>query len=318
MDSDWENTTCTVCKTRDAERVLDVPHPDAPNGLSSIVQCTRCGLRRLDPRPGPRVISRYYRDNYGAYTGRRRGPLKQEVWDLVRDICAAAPGRGRRLQLLRPLARRIAGWTFDINVPLDGDTPPHVLDVGCGYGDLLVYLQSRGCLVQGVDIDRRAAAQGRQHGVPIHVGRVQDLQLPVNSIDVAILCHSLEHLPDPAETVAALSRVVKPGGHVHIALPNGRAVGPEQEAEGWGALFLPIHFWFFDASTLTELLRKHGFGILSVRYATIWKNHWKLWRSRLSTFGCAAVARQALRFCRQHALDREGGDILRVAAVKVA
>ncbi|MBI4514598.1 MAG: class I SAM-dependent methyltransferase [Deltaproteobacteria bacterium] len=316
-DSGWEHTACAVCETQSAEAVLVLPHSDAPRGWTAIVRCTRCGLQRLDPRPGAAMINRYYEDDYGAYAGRRRGRVKQALWELLRDVSSTAPGWGEHLRPLRPLARRLAAAVFDINVPLEGAQPLRVLDVGCGYGDVLRYLQSRGCLVQGVDFDPRAAAHGLQHGTPIHIGRMQDLGLPPDSVDVAILCHSLEHLPEPAQTVAALSRVVKPGGRVHIAVPNGRAVGLQQEGEGWGALFLPIHFWFFDAAALTALLGKHGFRVASVGYATLWRNHWQLWRSRVRGSGRAAVALQAWRFCLRSLCDREGGDVVRVTAVKL-
>lgn len=53
----WENTTCPMCGTLDAKSVLTLSHRNAPNGVSNVVQCTRCGLCRLNPRPAvPQMI----------------------------------------------------------------------------------------------------------------------------------------------------------------------------------------------------------------------------------------------------------------------
>ena len=160
MTADGSPAPCLLRGPSPGETVLQVPHPDAPGGLSRIIRCASCGLRRLDPRPNPATLGRYHGAAYNAFMGRTRGPCKQAIWDFLRDTSSAAPGRGRGWQVLRPAMRRVAECVFDINIPLDGEAGRHVLDVGCGYGDLLLYLHSRGCSVQGVDLDERAAAKG--------------------------------------------------------------------------------------------------------------------------------------------------------------
>lgn len=294
---------------------MEVSHPDAHNGVSRIVRCRNCGLRRLDPRPNPAALSCYYGTAYNAFLGRSRGPLKQAVWDFLRDVSSAAPGRGRRWRMLRPLLRPVAESAFDINVPLDGERLPRVLDVGCGYGDLLMYLKSHSCEVQGVDFDERAAAKGKEYGVPIHVGELHDLNLPDASFDVGVLCHSLEHLPLPGDQLRELARVLKPGARLHIAVPNGGAVGLRRESVAWGHLSHPLHFWYFDAASLTRLLHSAGFTLVKISYATTWRHHAGLWRGTGATRGLLAAVRETLGFLRDHARAQGGGDILRVVAV---
>jgi hypothetical protein len=140
VSSGWVATHCAVCGAGGGTRILEVRRPEA---TSWVVRCD-CGLRRLDPRPSPETVGRYYGDDYNAYVGRRRGPWKQAIWDFLRDVTAGAPGRGRRFEALRPTVGAFAEWAFDINVRLSRRTPPSVIEIGCGYGDLLIYLASRG------------------------------------------------------------------------------------------------------------------------------------------------------------------------------
>lgn len=315
MAGNWIQATCLFCGAADGERFLAVPHPDAPGGVSHLVRCTACGLRRLDPRPTQASLGRYYGSAYNAFVGRTRSPRKQAVWDCLRDISSSAPGRGRHLAPARLFCRPLARWAFDINVSLEGNHRRRVLEVGCGYGDLLIYLQSRGCEVQGVDLDPRAAERGKQYGVPIHAGTLDELELPEASFDVAILCHSLEHLPDPRRDLTEVARVLKPGGHLHVAVPNGNAVGLRLEGIAWPHLSHPLHFWYFDQATLARLARETGFEPAQA-HSTSRLHYLGTWRQRLRTEGFYSATRALARFTWHSCLTAGGGDVLRMIAVR--
>jgi len=312
----WESVPCPVCGAREAAPVLDLPHPDAPGGLSRVVQCAGCGLRRLEPRPTMAVIGKYYGGGYNAFIGRTRGAAKQARWDFLRDSGAGAPGRGAGARLLRPFTRPFADWAFDITIPLDGGKPPRVIEIGCGYGDLLMYLKSRGCEVQGVDMDPGAAAVGAQHGVPIHVGHVTDLKLPAGSFDRAVMCHSLEHVPDPREQLAELARLLRPGGVLHIAVPNGKSAGLRLEGRAWLHLSHPLHLWFFDSLTLKRLAGECGF-VPRLTYTTSRHHQLGKVRERARLRGWPAALRETARLLAAHAGDPDSGDVLRLQAVRL-
>lgn len=298
---------CAVCGSTGGEPLFRF-HPRAGDAESAVVRCAGCGLRRLDPRPTQDALPAFYGGEYYAYAGRRRARTKQAVWDLLRDV-----GSGVRLGPLRPLGDVVARRVFDIHVTLVG-TSPRVLDIGCGFGDLLIYLKERGADVQGVEFDAAAAEVGARHGVPIHVGGLDDLRLPPASVDVAILQHSLEHVPDPRALLRELARIVRPGGTLHLALPNGAAAGLQHQRDSWGCLFAPEHFWYFDAATLGVLLQDLGFAPTRVSHHTIWANHRRLWQTRLPEVGRLGVLREALPVLLEHLRRRDAGDILRLVA----
>lgn len=220
--------------------------------------------------------------------------------------------------VIAPLVGRLAARAFDVNVPVGDPSVRRVIDVGCGYGDLLLYLRSRGCSVVGVEYDESAAQKGREYGLEIHVADIGELELPEASFDAAVLQHSLEHVPDPETLIAALGRIVRPGGTLHVALPNGDAAGLSGEQEAWGCLFNPEHFWYFDKASLNRLLARNGFVPRSVTYNMVWRNHWRLFRAEHGSAGTRAAMRRIGRFLIALKRNRaRGGDILRATFVRL-
>ena len=275
--TEWIFPRCDLCGELEGEDILVLEHPDAPGGAASIRRCGRCGLRRLWPRPGDQVLQRYYSSDYGAYTGRRRSPAKQAVWDLLRDGASGAPGRGRALAPLRPLLRILAHWAFDTNVPLDRDPLPRILDVGCGFGDLLLYWQSRGADTLGVDFEQRAVNAATKLGLKVLKGALEEQDLPAESFDVVVFNHSLEHLAHPTETLKLAARLLRRGGTIHITVPNGASAGLVLEKDAWEALRFPVHFWFFDMKTLSGSLKLAGFTQLKFYTKNMWRDRWASW-----------------------------------------
>ena len=305
----WVDASCALCDGAEAQQVLPVAHPDAPGGRTAIVECAGCGLRRLTPRPSGEDLPGYYDADQVAFAGRRRGSLKQALWDVLRDVAAGRPGKPRLLAPLRPLAR----WAFDVNVSLADPRPPAVLDVGSGYGDLLGYLQTRGCRVTGVDTSPRAVERARALGIPVRLGPLRDLHLPEASFDVGVMCHSLEHVADPVAELREVARVVRPGGRIHVAVPNGRAGGLELEGEAWEHVSVPLHLWFFDARTLVHALRTAGLEPLGpVQVSSSYRPLARMMREARVRGWRAAIGTAARRLWA--GWGHELGDVLRVVA----
>ncbi len=102
-----------------------------------------------------------------------------------------------------------------------------VLDVGCGGGILAESMAARGATVTGIDLSDKALGVARLHlfesgqDVDYQLVSAEDLaaRQPA-AFDVVTCMEMLEHVPDPASTIAACSRLVKPGGHVFFSTLN--------------------------------------------------------------------------------------------------
>lgn len=304
----WEEVACP-CGAEASVPVLTVPHPDAPDGRSPLVACRACGLRRLSPRPPRHALGRYYDDDHNAFVGRQRGRVTQVVWDALRDVAAG------RWPMLRPFAP-LAAWCFDVAVPVDAAAPPRVLEVGSGYGDLLCHLRARGCTVLGVDLDPRAVARARTLGLDVREGTLASQGLPDASVDVAVACHSLEHVPDPLAELRELARVLRPGGRLHLAVPNGDSAAFRADGAAWEHLAHPVHLWLFDAPALTALLARAGFDVAWGPRTVTGLRHLTRWRRELGPCGPGAATRGlATRLAAELAATGRG-DVLRVIAVR--
>jgi SAM-dependent methyltransferase len=311
----WEPAPC-LCGLDGPERALfAVPHPEAPAGRTFVVQCD-CGLRRLDPRPTAAALSRIYAEatGYHAYVGRRRSPLKQALWDALRDSEAAPAVRSIWVRLASPVLRPLARWQFDVNVRLNGRRL-RVLDVGSGFGDVLMYLQSRGCRTLGIDLSPHAAERAREYGVDVRTGTMRSLQLTPGDFDVVIMSHSLEHVPHPAEEIGEAWRLLAPGGRLLLAVPNGDAVRMRVDGAHWSCLMPPVHFWFFDAASLRSLVERHGFRVDSVRTTT---RHYAVieWLKGCRDGYAGAATSSFFRYLAALPFGARDGDILRIEATR--
>jgi SAM-dependent methyltransferase len=101
-----------------------------------------------------------------------------------------------------------------------------VLEVGGGVGAQTVHLlrSSPGARIVAVDRSAGTLARARAHlaavapGAPVEWRRadVYDLPFADAEFDHVFVCFVLEHLPDPRGALAALRRVLRPGGTVTV------------------------------------------------------------------------------------------------------
>ncbi len=102
-----------------------------------------------------------------------------------------------------------------------------VLDVGCGGGILAEAMAERGARVLGIDLSDQALGVAKLHGlesgvrVDYRAVTAEDLAVETpGSYDVVTCMEMLEHVPDPASSVAACAKLAKPGGWVLFSTIN--------------------------------------------------------------------------------------------------
>ena len=96
--------------------------------------------------------------------------------------------------------------------PVDGP----VLDLGCGRGLWMARLAARGLSPVGVERERERAAAAARHG-PVVSGDGASLPFAEATMALVWCTHVLHHLPDPAQVLGEVRRVLRPGGALLLA-----------------------------------------------------------------------------------------------------
>jgi 2-polyprenyl-6-hydroxyphenyl methylase/3-demethylubiquinone-9 3-methyltransferase len=102
-----------------------------------------------------------------------------------------------------------------------------VVDVGCGGGILAEAMAGLGARVTGIDLADKplkvAMLHAMESGSEVAYRLVSAEALAAEepaAFDVVTCMEMLEHVPDPASTVAACARLVRPGGRVFFSTIN--------------------------------------------------------------------------------------------------
>ena len=181
-----ESVPCNLCGADDAARLytlrdyrLRVDNVEWP-----VVQCRRCGLGYLNPRPTWSEIGRYYPGEYFAHRAHARARYERQA-----DYVAGPPRR--------------------------------LLDVGTARGDFLLVMRDRGWDVTGIEPFDDA---GNPHDLPIHREPFPgETELELRSFDVVTAWSVFEHLHDPAAAFRECARLLRDGGTLVLQVPNFRS-----------------------------------------------------------------------------------------------
>jgi len=102
-----------------------------------------------------------------------------------------------------------------------------VLDVGCGGGILAEAMARAGARVTGIDLSERALKVAALHLLESGLGVRYECASPedyarahAGEFDAVTCMELLEHVPDPASTVAACAGLARPGGRVLFSTIN--------------------------------------------------------------------------------------------------
>jgi SAM-dependent methyltransferase len=110
-------------------------------------------------------------------------------------------------------------WEFDVAAEIVSRfEPENLLEIGCGSGYFLEKIALLNLAVEGVDINRDAVASCKAKGLKVDAINVFEI---TKLYDMVVLFQVLEHMENSKELFEFLaSKLVRPGGHLIIAVPN--------------------------------------------------------------------------------------------------
>ena len=206
---------------QDALELLACPRCGGP--LRAPLRCTACDVEYGAPKGIPEL----------------RLPADART-ETVREFYAQAPFPGYPPRDSYPWLRARAERSelarlLDQAIPGDA----RMAEVGCGTGQMSLFLATADRLVIGADLTRAslelAEDARRRYGVTRALFVETDLRAPglrAGAFDVVYSSGVLHHTPDPRASFAAVARLLRPGGVVVVGLYNAYARLPHRLRRG--------------------------------------------------------------------------------------
>jgi SAM-dependent methyltransferase len=160
-------------------------------------------------------------------------------------------------RLARPLAAALSVGTREqrrLLGPLERGS--RILDLGAGDGRLAASLAQSGHRVTAVEPFRAVPATP---GLGVLRESVEEVELPEQSFDAAVLWHVLEHLAEPHAVLERVRRWLVPGGRVLVGVPNVDSFQARLGGERWFHLDSQRHLVHFTPRGLAAVLERAGF-----------------------------------------------------------
>lgn len=227
---------CAVCGSHDVDIVATT---DRKNNPLQNVLCRECGLVWVDPRPDTNEISKFYSEDYRSEYKGAAEPKKKHCY---REMHRA----NQRVSRLKEFYK----------------TGDKVLDIGAGAGFFTHVLQKNNVDISGIEPNKGYSefARNRLGLDQIQTGYLNDIQ-GFGSYDLITINHVFEHLPEPAQSLDHMHKLLKEDGILIMEVPSAEA-----DYHAPGKVFHVGHLYWYNADTLRALVIKHGFEILDLQH----------------------------------------------------
>jgi SAM-dependent methyltransferase len=234
-----EIVSCAICDSVDVRELyikFDVP----------LVECRRCGLVFVSPRPPREIVfqrynPRYFDEEYLPAHGVVNGHVDPAFIDA-------------RYSPMLALIERY--------VPAKG----RLFEVGVGAGLFLGAAARRGWAVSGIDLSPTAAAFARNRlGLNVTECSAETMPRDVEPFDVVVMFDVIEHFFDPIVVLRTIRSILRQGGILVVATPNYHALSRLALGQQWAILSPFEHMYYFSEATLRHGLHEAGF--TDVQYA---------------------------------------------------
>lgn len=159
---------------------------------------------------------------------------------------------------------------------LEGLRPGRALDIGAAGGGNTRVLQSRGWQAVALEYTAEGAEVAQERGLSVIRADATALPAADAVFDAVVAYDVLEHIPDDTGAVGEIRRVLRPGGHLMVAVPVDMRL--------WSAHDVAVgHVRRYSRETIVELIAAAGFAVEQVTPWMVLLRPAVAWKRRSST-----------------------------------
>ena len=230
---------CPLCGKKTALIVTDKLRNGEPR---KVFYCVACELGFLDSVDSETDIKAYYRSKY-------RKEYKPDIAEKTNPeqlFNTYVPFQRDRLALLKPYLTK----------------ETRLLEIGCSAGMFLWHAGKIVKEVTGIDFDVASARHAaRKCKCRVYTTEISKTPIPKNYFDVICMFQTLEHVKNPLILLKEVGEYLKPGGRLHIEVPNLKDILVSSYDLPYHSQFYfhSAHLYYFTLKSLKQLLLKAGF-----------------------------------------------------------
>ncbi|MBN1837940.1 MAG: class I SAM-dependent methyltransferase, partial [Spirochaetales bacterium] len=136
-----------------------------------------------------------------------------------------------------------------------------LLDVGCAYGPFLAAAREAGFQAEGLDVSAPAVEHVREVlKIPCRVGDFESGEepWPPGSFDAVSMWYVAEHFREPGLALERAARLLRPGGVLALATPNGAGISGRRDREAFLRSSPADHRTIWSPRAGRRLMRRYG------------------------------------------------------------
>jgi 2-polyprenyl-3-methyl-5-hydroxy-6-metoxy-1,4-benzoquinol methylase len=231
---------CPVCKSRSIKPFRICKDFTVSHETFAVNRCDVCTLGITSPRPETENLGRYYQsEEYISHSGKSSG-LMGPIYTTARKFAL----------------------NWKTGIVKSQSKKGTALDFGCGTGEFLQTLKTRGWVIEGVepsDLARKKAESLTNQKLHSSLSEISTKQF-----DSITAWHVVEHVPDLSSVIQQLAQLLKKDGTIFIAVPNYESPDAEKYNDLWAGYDVPRHLWHFSRKSMKQLLEAHGLNVIKI------------------------------------------------------
>lgn len=233
----------------------------------SMVKCQETGFVFLANPPNYDQLETEFAWEKTWAVERRRRELDEPTVSRVSSFAK------KMKSIVFPTRNKIASLAFGLMKARNQPEPFHVLDIGCGQGDLMVEIHNRFARIGrtivpfGIEVSRQLALISKDKATAIGgevilanaIDGVSELER--ESIHLAIMSSFLEHERQPLRLLKRLHPILTSDGIIVLKVPNFGCWNRVLRGRKWCGFRFPDHVNYFTPQTLRRLAQEAGFAV---------------------------------------------------------